>query len=92
MTAGPLGMPQHHGSAARSPLRPRGPRRPTALSLRCGARPRWRAGVGGQGRDRTADPTLFRRVLYQLSYLTKVVCCDPDGTRTRDLRRDRAAR
>jgi hypothetical protein len=30
-------------------------------------------------------------VLYQLSYLTGW-CCDPDGTRTRDLRRDRAAR
>ena len=65
---------------------------------------------GGQGQDRTADPTLFRRVLYQLSYLTGVLsvpyvavgcavllvlsclCSDPDGTRTRDLRRDRAAR
>jgi hypothetical protein len=45
----------------------------------------------GQGQDRTADPTLFRRVLYQLSYLTGRFS-DPDGTRTRDLRRDRAAR
>ena len=26
--------------------------------------------VGGQGRDRTADPRFFRPVLYQLSYLT----------------------
>jgi hypothetical protein len=33
-------------------------------------------------------------MLYQLSYLTGTCwsCCDPDGTRTRDLRRDRAAR
>ena len=32
-------------------------------------------------------------MLYQLSYLThELPCCDPDGTRTRDLRRDRAAR
>ena len=28
---------------------------------------------GGQGRARTADPTLFRRVLYQLSYPTLAV-------------------
>ena len=27
---------------------------------------------GGQGRDRTADTTIFSRVLYQLSYLTAV--------------------
>jgi hypothetical protein len=25
--------------------------------------------VGGQGRDRTADASLFRAALYQLSYL-----------------------
>jgi hypothetical protein len=33
-------------------------------------------------------------MLYQLSYLAVLVCVlgDPDGTRTRDLRRDRAAR
>jgi hypothetical protein len=29
--------------------------------------------VGGQGRDRTADPRFFRPVLYQLSYLTKAL-------------------
>ena len=29
---------------------------------------------------------------YQLSYLAKTCFRDPDGTRTRDLRRDRAAR
>jgi hypothetical protein len=32
---------------------------------------------------------------YHLSYLaerSKTACSDPDGTRTRDLRRDRAAR
>ena len=46
----------------------------------------------GSDRRRSGDPTLFRRVLYQLSYLTRELCCDPDGTRTRDLRRDRAAR
>lgn len=35
-----------------------------------------RRGVGGQGRDRTADTTIFSRVLYQLSYLTSR---GPDG-------------
>ena len=29
---------------------------------------------------------------YQLSYLAEEMFRDPDGTRTRDLRRDRAAR
>lgn len=28
---------------------------------------------GGQGRGRTADTTIFSRVLYQLSYLTGMV-------------------
>ena len=35
--------------------------------------------VGGQGRDRTADTTIFSRVLYQLSYLTGTVLSGPDG-------------
>jgi glycosyltransferase involved in cell wall biosynthesis len=34
------------------------------------------AAGGGQGRDRTADTTIFSRVLYQLSYLT---VSGPDG-------------
>src|SRR5699024_9598996 len=49
----------------------------------------------GQKRDRTADLPLFSRALYQLSYLARHSrgnTGDPDGTRTRDLRRDRAAR
>ncbi len=35
--------------------------------------------MGGQGRGRTADPTLFRRVLYQLSYLTRCGAATPTG-------------
>ncbi len=35
--------------------------------------------MGGQGRARTADPTLFRRVLYQLSYLTRCCAATPTG-------------
>ena len=41
------------------------------------------------------EPATFRfsgERCYQLSYLAKGVWSDPDGTRTRDLRRDRAAR
>jgi fructokinase len=41
------------------------------------------------------EPPTFRFSVgrsYQLSYLAVVVLGDPDGTRTRDLRRDRAAR
>ncbi len=30
---------------------------------------------GGQGRNRTADASLFRAALYQLSYLARIVCC-----------------
>ena len=40
------------------------------------------------------EPATFRfsgERCYQLSYLAKPIS-DPDGTRTRDLRRDRAAR
>src|SRR5271165_4672034 len=59
-----------------------------------------RAGrAGGQGRDRTADLPLFRRTLIptELPGREGIDSCpgidgDPDGTRTRDLRRDRAAR
>lgn|GEM_PF-5827817 len=29
---------------------------------------------GGQGRDRTADPAIFSRMLYQLSYLAMLSC------------------
>lgn len=38
-------------------------------------------GVGGQGRGRTADTTIFSRVLYQLSYLTAMVAPHPTGRR-----------
>lgn len=57
--------------------------------------------VGGQGRDRTGDLPLFRRTLVPTelpgrtagpNYLLPRRTGDPDGTRTRDLRRDRAAR
>ncbi len=30
---------------------------------------------GGQGRNRTADASLFRAALYRLSYLARIVCC-----------------
>jgi hypothetical protein len=33
---------------------------------------------GGQGRGRTADTTIFSRVLYQLSYLTAMVAPLPE--------------
>ena len=50
---------------------------------------------GAKGRNRTGDTALFRRVLYQLSYLglrcAKGKNGDADGARTHDLRRDRAA-
>ena len=60
---------------------------------------------GGQGRDRTGDLPLFRRTLVPTELpgpkttgapgehrMRRYVSGDPDGTRTRDLRRDRAAR
>ena len=51
---------------------------------------------GGQGRGRTGDLSLFRRTLLPTELPGRWVACsspsDPDGTRTRDLRRDRAAR
>ena len=59
---------------------------------------------GGQGRDRTGDLPLFRRTLvptelpgHKTTGASGETECagifgDPDGTRTRDLRRDRAAR
>jgi hypothetical protein len=56
-------------------LRPAGwggrrhPLRPTSVRTRVRVK-------GGQGRDRTADTTIFSRVLYQLSYLT---ASGPDG-------------
>ena len=48
----------------------------------------------GAYRARTYDPLLVRQMLSQLSYdpsLTNYVFNDPKGTRTPDLRRDRAA-
>ena len=46
----------------------------------------------GTNRARTCDPLLVRQVLSQLSYdPISVLPSDPSGTRTRDLRRDRAA-
>ena len=56
----------------------------------------------GQGRGRTGDLSSFSRTLVptELPGHAKAInikdenrpCSDPDGTRTRDLRRDRAAR
>ena len=52
----------------------------------------------GQGRGRTADLPLFRRSLVPTELPGRGRCrntdrrSDPDGTRTRDLRRDRATR
>ena len=50
----------------------------------------------GTNRARTCDPLLVRQVLSQLSYDPMHIVCllsqnDPEGTRTLDLRRDRAA-
>ena len=52
---------------------------------------------GGQGRGRTADLPIFSRTLVPTELpgqapLVVREAGDPDGTRTRDLRRDRAAR
>ena len=48
--------------------------------------------LSGTNRARTCDPLLVRQVLSQLSYdpIFKLKN-DPEGTRTLDLRRDRAA-
>ena len=56
---------------------------------------------GAENETRTRDPNLGKVVLYQLSYfrvatrtrleLVTSAVGDPDETRTRDLRRDRAA-
>src|SRR5690606_18220758 len=43
----------------------------------------------GSRRNRTADTRIFSPLLYRLSYRAKNG--DPDGTRTRDLQRDRLA-
>ena len=45
--------------------------------------------VGASGRNRTNDTGIFSPLLYQLSYRGNNG--DLDGTRTHDLRRDRAA-
>jgi hypothetical protein len=45
--------------------------------------------IGASAQNRTADTRIFSPLLYQLSYRGK--SGDPDGTRTHDLRRDRAA-
>jgi hypothetical protein len=51
--------------AARRPDRERGTRAPRGT---------WEPEfASGQGRGRTADTTIFSRVLYQLSYLTAMV-------------------
>ena len=44
---------------------------------------------GASAQNRTVDTRIFSPLLYQLSYRGKNG--DPDGTRTHDLRRDRAA-
>ena len=61
--------------------------------------PKHTGGDGGQGRDRTGDLPLFRRTLIPTELPGRKAPTrvprrdgDPDGTRTRDLRRDRAAR
>jgi hypothetical protein len=44
--------------------------------------PEWRLTcgfVGGQGRDRTADLTIFSRALYRLSYLTGLLFGNDNG-------------
>ena len=50
---------------------------------------------GGSGRNRTSDTRIFSPLLYRLSYrgvaFGKPKNGDLDGTRTHDLRRDRAA-
>ena len=52
--------------------------------------------LGGQGRGRTADLPIFSRTLVPTELPGRTsgapLVSDPDGTRTRDLRRDRAAR
>ena len=44
---------------------------------------------GASAQNRTVDTRIFSPLLYQLSY--RGMIGDPDGTRTHDLRRDRAA-
>ena len=76
--------------------------RPTApdLTARLGTPRGGRDGLSGmlcgQGRGRTADLSLFRRALVPTELPAPAGdehrASDPDGTRTRDLRRDRAAR
>ena len=54
--------------------------------------PRRHVILSGTNRARTYDPLLVRQMLSQLSYdPISVLLSDPSGTRTRDLRRDRAA-
>ena len=52
-------------------------------------------GINGTNRARTYDPLLVRQMLSQLSYdpmgYVIIISNDPEGTRTLDLRRDRAA-
>ena len=65
-------------------------RRSTRTSLRFEVVRRWiegcenaprnvRGAFGAEGRDRTADTTIFSRMLYLLSYLG--ACPRPDGVR-----------
>ncbi len=44
---------------------------------------------GASAQNRTVDTRIFSPLLYQLSY--RGIIGDLDGTRTHDLRRDRAA-
>ena len=54
--------------------------------------PRRHVILSGTNRARTYDPLLVRQMLSQLSYDPIFnITSDPSGTRTRDLRRDRAA-
>ena len=66
------------------------------LQISCSAN--WATSAYGTNRTRTYDPLLVRQMLSQLSYdpiLARIVIIsnysDPNGTRTHDLRRDRAA-
>jgi len=90
-------------ASALDALDDRPPNKPKVWAIRPhGCRREWALicdDLGGQGRDRTGDLPLFRRTLVPTELPgrdgTEFLASpygDPDGTRTRDLRRDRAAR
>src|SRR5690606_32092080 len=91
-TLGLAGRVHPGGAAHRGPINAKQP-----LSVVTGAASQVSA-LGGQGRGRTADLPLFRRTLVPTELPGRWIrhradsLGDPDGTRTRDLRRDRAAR